>query len=673
MVDRFRLPTPDSSTTFVSAAHSPLHNGTATLSKPSPADIQARFPKYTSINDLLPFTNKLPSENDITYIIYSPNFEHQVTTSTSIADHDRDSRPCIIRRKLFGESHWMNNVAQFDKICNFIIDIQRAEGPKMSEIVILLHGCKSLGRIIKSEHQLTWLSVSDYKSTIPSKKICDELVGNYFRTFESVHRILHIPSFLSDYNEYWNNNGNENNQYSPFTMKFLLVLAIGSAFWTDSSNGKFLSSATRQWVYVAQQWLSAPLEKSRMNLNGIQIHCLLLLAREVVGVGSDLIWISAGSLLRTAMQLGYHRDPKHYPGIPVLHAEMRRRLWATVMELGLQASLDSAMPPMISMNDFDTEPPANINDADIGKETKTAPASLALTTYTQTSIQITLLQSLHHRLEIARMMGSFQSELSYDEVLRLNSDITDACRKAQLFQSTCDDPSLTPFRRNYFDFMIRRFILTLHYPWAIKARTDPRYYFSRKICLDNSLAAISQSHSVDYSSLLTVGYGIWRVMFVLPILIISLELIMQLEEEALNPLSAAQADRAKATREPLIQALRDKDMLGKERIHAGEVNIKCQLFTAMVLGQVEATEKGESVAEKFIEVALRSLQESHAILLEKSSNTHELAGKSSISGWCDNINGSAVDFTNYDTFQDIDLDVDMLSSGLGGWDDNPWF
>jgi hypothetical protein len=93
-----------------------------------------------------------------------------------------------------------------------------------------------------------------------------------------------------------------------------------------------------QWVFSVQQRLSAPLEKSRMNLSGLQIQCLLILARETLGIGAGLIWISTGTLIRTAMQLGYSRDPKHFPEKSVLHVETRRRLWATIFELAMQAA-----------------------------------------------------------------------------------------------------------------------------------------------------------------------------------------------------------------------------------------------------------------------------------------------------------------------------------------------
>jgi hypothetical protein len=98
----------------------------------------------------------------------------------------------------------------------------------------------------------------------------------------------------------------------------VLVLAIGTVFIPGSAEATSLRAIARQWVYAAQRWLSAPLEKPRMNVRGLKIQFLLILTRETIGIGSDLIWASIGTLIRTAMQLGYHRDPQTFQGMSPL-------------------------------------------------------------------------------------------------------------------------------------------------------------------------------------------------------------------------------------------------------------------------------------------------------------------------------------------------------------------
>jgi hypothetical protein len=71
-----------------------------------------------------------------------------------------------------------------------------------SEFYLHLQQCKLLGRTTKSQLPLSCLTVSDYKITIPTKEVCDELAANYFRNFESVYRIIHVQSFYASYADY---------------------------------------------------------------------------------------------------------------------------------------------------------------------------------------------------------------------------------------------------------------------------------------------------------------------------------------------------------------------------------------------------------------------------------------------------------------------------------------
>ena len=121
------------------------------------------------------------------------------------------------------------------------------------------------------------------------------------------------------------------------------------------------------------------------------------------------------------------------------HVEIRRRLWATVLEMALQSSLDSGMPPLISSDDYDTLAPKNIDDNEIMEDSEIGPKAKPSTTYTQTSIQIILLRSLLKRLAIARLINHFRSKPSYEDVLRLSSEVSDILRDTtvalQNFQS----------------------------------------------------------------------------------------------------------------------------------------------------------------------------------------------------------------------------------------------
>lgn len=466
-----------------------------------------------------------------------------------------------------------------------------------------------MARTIKSARMLQPSISPEIQASIPPKAVCDELVQCYLRTFEGVFRVLHIPTFLREYEDYWTST---NPPKPSRLLKMLLVCAIGVPFYTGPEQSRLRASCTK-WIQAAGSWLSAPHEKSRLNMAGLQIHILLLLARQICSVDGDLIWIPGGALLRSAMHLGLHRDPARYTRISIFHAEMRRRLWATVLELTVQSSLDMGMPPMVSPQDYDTLPPANINDEDISEDISTPLKPKPLSEFTQTSIQIAFSQTLPKRLEITRLINNLRFDLSYDEVLHLGTDLITACRQKITFFQSClsSSPGTNPFQIKLFDTLVRRFVLCLHRPFFAKAKDNPRYHYSRKICLDTSLiiagpaTELADGEEDDWTRLARRAVGFWKSFFLYAISTVYLELISQIEEQRqdasrFGPLTSTSvnSDSTPSTTQqpfplpPQFSTLRavlvSAYNIAQARIHNGETNSKGVVFLACALARIDA-------------------------------------------------------------------------------------
>lgn len=505
---------------------------------------------------------------------------------------------------------------KFDKVRNLM---KNAECDKNSDIYSLLHKCKQLGRVYKAQHFIEPAIQPDLGGYVPQRRTSDELVNAYLQTIETVYRIVHIPSFRQDYKLYWNN---PQSASTAFVIKLLLIMAIGTCFHKDPAESSSLRSSSSQWIYAAQSWLSSPFEKSRINLAGVQIHCLLLLARQTNAIDGDLTWISAGSLLRTAMHTGLHRDPCHLPKMSVLHSESRRRLWATVLEIVVQSSMDSGGPPLISCRDFDCEPPSNVDDWQIDEGVKTPLASKSVNTFTQTSFQILLSKSLPIRLEIAKLINDFRSDASYNETLRLGTELTTLNRSNSLVVNAFSTNQVKPttFQTKLLDLLTQRFLLALHFPFAIKAKTHLHYYFSRKVCLDSSLSLLSYSppptipgteiQGDDYTQTIVLGGGLFRNVLLHAAITICLELITQLQED---PPPFTSASRS-LSRKELHKAIEDYTQLTVRRIQAGETNVKAYLMSSCVLAQIDAMEAGISVEQGMVDAVRKSLEFCYQLL-----------------------------------------------------------
>ena len=481
----------------------------------------------------------------------------------------------------------------------------------MSDLYALLQKCKELAKRTKALRPNQWQVRNDFREVVPSRVISDELTSLYFRTFESTYRILHTPSFQNDYEQFWKD---PKSAEDGFVIVMLLVMAIGTCFFNNSEGENRLRSNALLWIYTAQTWLSAPIQKGRLSIVGLQVHCLLLLARQTNFVGPDLVWIAVGALTRTAIYMGLHRDPTNYPKMSVFDTEIRRKLWATILELAIQTSLDFSMPPLISLDDFDTLPPSNIDDSQISPTTDVPPLSSSEHVFTQSSLQNNLIKSSHLRLKVARLMNLFSSNPTYDEILGLSSEVFDAVResaaKMQFYQSSAVGHKPSGFHRDLSQHFLRRFILALHLPYSMKAQKDPRLYFSRKVCLEQALHSASPQMDSDFSRLIASGGGMFREILKNGALHLCLEAITQLQEDEENMTLAEN----KRQREPIREAIERIILLGKERLRMGDTNIKGLLFLGMAMGQIRAMEAGTSPDEGILSAAMHTAVEGYDIM-----------------------------------------------------------
>jgi hypothetical protein len=494
----------------------------------------------------------------------------------------------------------------------------------------ILAKAKVIARRIKKDRapKLT----HEFGKHVPGRDIADKLVDGYFRTFETVFRVLHVPTFWQDYHRYWES---PESASVVFVVQLQLCMALGACVYDDEYSYRQLAW---QWIYEAQLWLISPMEKSRLNIPGIQTMILVHLAREAANMGGDLVWITVGNLVRVAMYIGLHRDPVFLPPMSVFMAEMRRRLWATILELSVQSSLDSGGPVLISAKDYDARPPGNFNDDQlIDRDGRLAPIALkpvakSLTNFTQTTVQIVLLKSFALRLSIARHIADFRTAGTYDETIRLSSELSAACHAlSSILQSYRPGEGLgrmspTQFQLRLVDHLTHRLFISLHQMWLAMSTSSPKYYFSRKLCVETALRLYrnweprnmfpslrcngahrssttqqsAEGNDVgDFERLTNAAAGGYRAVVTQCVGIFGLDLIWQLEDHYYSHATQPQhvvRDRPHdpstlmpgvLDKEVLLQALEASVLYGEFRIRAGQTNIKGYGFVCCLLAHAK--------------------------------------------------------------------------------------
>lgn len=510
------------------------------------------------------------------------------------------SRSISHKTRFFGQSHWINS---FILIVRDMVEmIEPYFRDENSQALAHMHRCKVLARAIKAQRAPSW--PCPLTLDLPTRELADVLVDRYLQTTETVYRIVHIPTFKDQYKSLWDTAGAKRDR--SFIVQLKLILALGAVSYDDNFT---LRRQAVRWIYEAQTFLSEPIFKPRLRIHILQAQILLVLAKELVDISGDSNWISAGSLIRTAITMGLHRDPLHLPKMEPLAVEMRRRLWSTILEISLQASMAKGCPPLISIQDFDTQSPLDLEDEDIVAD----PADIGLgkpsNGFTQVSIANALRQTFPVRLKVTKFLNDLDSGIgTYEEALKLDTEVRLVFKELRQRLRACipDENLSSSLRRPSFavqavESIMHRYLSSLHMPFFGASLHESAYAFSRKVVVDTSLkiwCAAWPPSCINPASLSTAvppeddlffrlvrnGSGFFRTVAAQAAFVIPAELRAQLQEGlGLGPTPLRQ-DLLSVTEEAKTWCLRC--------IEAGETSAKGYLMASMMAAQVEGQRKG---------------------------------------------------------------------------------
>lgn len=439
--------------------------------------------------------------------------------------------------------------------------------------------------------------VPEVLATLPDRVMCDALVARYMRTCEGLYRILHIPSFNKEYEEFWRDQGSSS---TLFQMKLLMVLAIGCTFLNKQQERMLYCLTAKTWIYAAQWWLTSPDRKISCSVDEIQVACLVQLARQMSALGNS--WMSTGTLVQMAHASGLHRDPELFLALSPFQVIMRRRLWATVLELQLESTIDQSSAPPIGQPLYDTLPPGNYNDADISADMDSIPAEAPDEEHTDSSIQRFMHQSFSLRLRITNILQDFTAPQNYDTAVALSQDIKSQQTKAKSFFRFIEPNSRchiqrSPFQEKFIGLLLHRQLLILHRPFVVQRRRDSQYAVSRRLCLEAAVAVTDYGKDMDIES---DGLDEMQCMFVTVtgplkgplslyfIMAIAFEILTQLDEQA-----DATSDILHLTQDSLIGILQRTADQGSPLVQMGRPSLKVHGLLWAILTQIRAVKENK--------------------------------------------------------------------------------
>ena len=325
--------------------------------------------------------------------------------------------------------------------------------------------CKSLGKRVAALTTIDFDAASaSIGADMPSRAVADQLLDAYFETLAGVFPVLHLSSFRAQYESYW---AGATPMPDAFIHQMQLCLALGVKATKEPLQ---FGHAPVQWLCEASSWLgrvSAWPRERQTTFEELQASCLLCLAGSSGSAGERAAWVDAGNLVRKAMALDLHRDPTHLGFDAPDEIDLRRKLWVTIMEINLMASLQAAQPPLIAGQDWRTEspailPPGNVADAPV-------------------SVQPFLSKSLPLRLDIASSAAAAETTMSLEDVIRLHRKLSQAHEQLKTdLAAEHQGKTCKKSHRRLASLFLTRSFLALHLPLLGRHITDPTFYFPRR-------------------------------------------------------------------------------------------------------------------------------------------------------------------------------------------------
>jgi hypothetical protein len=218
------------------------------------------------------------------------------------------------------------------------------------------------------------------------------------------------------------------------------------------------------------------------------------------------VWVLAGMIVRLAMRMGYHRDPKYYPNITPFQGEMRRRAWSFLWQTDLLFSFQVGLPTMIRTGDCDAETPRNLFDDELDEDTKVLPPSRPPTEATPVSYLIAKASMASAFAKVIENLHT-SSTCTYDDILALDQNLREARAefpphlRLRSIEESSLDPAPVVMQRFNLSILYHKCQCVLHRKFLARARENNRYAHSRRTCVDSSMDLLRHQETLHYESL----------------------------------------------------------------------------------------------------------------------------------------------------------------------------
>ena len=347
---------------------------------------------------------------------------------------------------------------------------------------------------------------------LPAPGIIRMLVENYLSTFDKTHPLMLPCLFLEELSALWTDSPDLSHTWlAQLLMALSLSCQAASYQVLRELRAENLASMARDFSDRAAESLGRAPFMDFPDICSIRVLCMMAIERSMNAETPETsggLWALEGLIVRLAMSMSLHRDPITLPPMSVQEAQMRRRVWNTIVFFDLNVAISSGLPVLVKPTDWDTAPPTNLDDADLGALNHSAHlAALPQVpgAFSDSFFQVTLARVFPVVSIVLSATNSPTSQMSYDTVLDCNEQIRQVLRDADAtFASALKRMTETGSERKHgvllqqimLEIFLRRTLLALHLPYDnTEAQILPgEHATSHWSVLECSLALLRAQH-----------------------------------------------------------------------------------------------------------------------------------------------------------------------------------
>ncbi|KAL0777289.1 hypothetical protein CaCOL14_006807 [Colletotrichum acutatum] len=359
---------------------------------------------------------------------------------------------------------------------------------------LLLYGCRPVA------------SRAEILSALPPKNAVDRYISRYFNRLDLVSSSsVHGPTFLKEYEDFWRSP----DEASPMWIGLLFSMICLAVIASDPPPD--ISEHYHQQLQIAlyrEKLVQCLLMGEYTQGGDYALETFMNYVYVEFRIHDDAqkdIWFLLGLEVNLAKRMGYHRDPKHFPEITPLKAEMRRRVWAIVLPGDILISGQMGMPRMVRDGEFDTAEPRNLNDEDLNGEMTSLPLPRPETEHT-TALGIIARRRLLIALGTISDLTASLTTCSYADMMRVDGNLEQAytsipppLHMKSMASSVTDSPQVI-MARLFLRHMFCKGKIMLHRRFLFAKSTIERegmYSYSKTACLDAALGMLQIQQTLN--------------------------------------------------------------------------------------------------------------------------------------------------------------------------------